>query len=414
MRRKLFSMSLTYKKYKRIFVIVCDSLGIGAEPDADKFFNAGHNDVGSNTYAHIAEKMGGLHVPTLESIGLGDLSEIKGVKKVAHPHAISTTMREESNGKDTMTGHWEMMGIKTVHPFKTFTDTGFPKELIDELEKRWGRKIIGNKAASGTEILKELGEEQTRDGSMIVYTSADSVLQVAANTATVPLEELYKDCEIAREICLRPEYRVGRIIARPYVGDKADNFKRITGERRDYALSPSGRTAMDDLKDAGYATEAVGKIGNIFNFVGITNTTHTNNDEEGMKVTTDMAKNKDFTGFCFVNLVEFDSEYGHRRNTIGYGQHIEEFDGWLRTFMDNMKDDDLVIVTADHGNDPTWWGTDHTRERVPFLAYSKSINNGQHIEERATFADIGATVLDNFNVKASPNEIGTPVLEVLK
>lgn len=404
----------SYKKFKRIFVIVADSLGIGAEPDADRFFNAGHNDVGSNTYVHIAEKMGGLHVPTLESLGLRDLADIKGVQKVAHPKSYATTLREESNGKDTMTGHWEMMGIKTVSPFITFTDTGFPKALIDELERRWGRKIIGNKAASGTEILVELGEQQTRDGSLIVYTSADSVLQVAANKSCVPLEELYRDCEIAREICLRPEYRVGRIIARPYVGTDKTNFKRITGERKDYALDPSGRTVLNDLQDAGYMTSAVGKIGNIFNFNGIEKTQHTSSDKEGMEVTTSYLDDFDFTGLCFVNLVEFDSEYGHRRNPIGYGKHIEEFDGWLKTFLDHMKENDLVIVTADHGNDPTWWGTDHTRERVPFLAYSPKFDKGRHIGERATFADIGASVLKNFGVKKSPDEIGTPVDELFE
>lgn len=401
---------MNYKKYKRIFVIVADSLGIGYEDDADKYFNAGQNDVGSNTYVHIAEKMGGLNIPTLESLGLGDLADIKGVKKVSHPNSIATTLTEASVGKDTMTGHWEMMGIKTTKPFITFTDTGFPQELISYLEKEWGRKIIGNKSASGTEILNELGEEQIRDGSLIVYTSADSVLQVAANVEHIPLEELYRDCEIAREKCKEEKYRVGRVIARPYIGEKAGHFKR-TSDRKDYALSPTGRTAMDDLKDKSYETRAVGKIGNIFNFEGITSSVHTDSDEHGMKISTEYLK-EDFTGLCFVNLVEFDSEYGHRRNPIGYGKHIEEFDKWLKVFIDNMNDDDLVIVTADHGNDPTWVGTDHTREKVPFLAYSKSIKEGRYIPERHSFGDIGMTILDNFEVEPSANLIGESVKEV--
>jgi phosphopentomutase len=394
-------------KYQRIFVIVADSLGIGAEPDA-----AEYGDAGSNTYVHIAEKMGGLKVPTLNSLGLADLADIKGTYKVSHPHAYCCRLKEASVGKDTMTGHWEMMGIKTLKPFKTFTDTGFPKELIQELEQKFGRKIIGNCAASGTEIIAKLGEEECRDGSLIVYTSADSVLQIAAHTDFVPLSELYRDCEIAREICNRPEYRLGRIIARPYIGHDHTDYKR-TPDRKDYALSPTGRTAMDDLKDAKLMTSCVGKIDNIFNHVGVTKTVHTVSDENGMQVTTDYAKSDNFTGLCFVNLVEFDSEYGHRRNVIGYGQHIEAFDGWLKTFMDAMRKDDLLIVTADHGNDPTWTGTDHTREKVPFLAYSPSLKGGKYLPERDSFADIGATVLANFGVQASPNEIGTPVKEIL-
>lgn len=395
-------------KFRRIFVIVCDSLGIGALDDAKKF-----GDVGTNTYVHIAEKCGGLNIPTLNSLGLHDLADIKGTTKVLHPHSFVTTLREKSNGKDTMTGHWEMMGILTTKPFKTFTDTGFPKELIDELEEKFGRKIIGNCAASGTQILVDLGEQQCKDGSLIVYTSADSVLQIAAHEEIVPLNELYRDCEIAREICNRPEYRLGRIIARPYLGTDKTNYKR-TPNRHDYALSPTGRTAMDDLKDNGFEVSCVGKIADIFNNCGVTKTVHTVSNSDGMTKTIDYVKNDDFTGLCFVNLVEFDSEYGHRRNPIGYGKAIETFDGELKTLMDNMREDDLVIITADHGNDPTHCGTDHTRERVPFLAYSKSFNTGVKIEERATFADIGATVLANFGVEKSKNEIGTPIYELLK
>lgn len=394
-------------KYRRIFIIVADSLGIGAEPDA-----ADYGDAGSNTYVHIAEKMGGLKVPTLNSLGLGDLAPIKGTFSVSHPHSVVTNMQEASVGKDTMTGHWEMMGIKTAKPFRTFTDTGFPQALIDELEQKFGRKIIGNRAASGTQILEELGEQECRDGSLIVYTSADSVLQIAAHEEYVPLSELYHDCEIAREICSRPEYRLGRIIARPYLGTDHTNYKR-TPNRHDYALSPTGRTALDDLKDAGFMTSCVGKIANIFNDQGVTKTVHTISDLDGMQITTGFAKNDNFTGLCFVNLVEFDSEYGHRRNVLGYGQHIQDFDGWLETFIEAMRNDDLLVVTADHGNDPTWTGTDHTRERVPFIAYSPLILQGKKIKERSSFADLGATVLANFGVEPSPDEIGTPVTEVL-
>lgn len=394
-------------KYQRIFVIVMDSAGIGALPDAEKF-----GDVGTNTFVHIAEKCGGLEIPTLNSLGLGDLAPVLGTTRVDHPQAIATTLKEASNGKDTMTGHWEMMGIKTEKPFKTFTDTGFPPELIAELSEKTGRKIIGNKAASGTEILVELGEEQMREGSLIVYTSADSVLQIAAHEAVIPVPELYRYCEIAREICNRPEYRLGRIIARPFIGTDKTNFKR-TPNRHDLALSPTGRTVMDDLKDNGFEVSCIGKISDIFNGVGVTRTVKTVSNSDGMAKTIDQVKNLNFTGLCFVNLVEFDSEYGHRRNPAGYGAAIETFDRELKDMLDVLRPDDLVIVTADHGNDPTHSGTDHTREKVPFLAYSKKLTAGRKIAERSSFADIGATVLANFDVKPSDGEIGTPIAELL-
>ena len=311
-----------------------------------------------------------------------------------------------------MTGHWEMMGILTTKPFKTFTDTGFPKELIDELEEKTGRKIIGNIAASGTEIIKQLGEEQMKTGALIVYTSADSVLQIAAHESIIPLNELYKDCEIARDICMRPEYLLGRIIARPYVGDNKDNFKR-TSNRHDYALSPTGTTAMNILKDAGYEVSCVGKINDIFNGAGVTRTQRTISNNDGMDKTIEEAK-KDYKGLCFVNLVEFDSEYGHRRNPIGYGKAIEDFDKKLKILLDTIKDDDLVMITADHGNDPTHTGSDHTREHVPLLCYSKSIVDGRQLNERNTFADIGATILENFGLKKASNMIGEPIEELLK
>lgn len=394
-------------KYKRIFVIVMDSAGIGAMKDADKF-----GDAGTNTWVHTSERCGGLDIPTLNALGIGDLGKVVGSSIVSHPHAYSLILNETSNGKDTMTGHWEMMGILTTKPFKTFTDTGFPQKLIDELEEKTGRKIIGNIAASGTEIIKQLGEEQMKTGALIVYTSADSVLQIAAHENIIPLAELYKDCEIARDICMRPEYLLGRIIARPYIGDNKDNFKR-TSNRHDYALSPTGTTAMNILKNAGYEVSCVGKINDIFNGAGVTRTQRTISNNDGMDKTIEEAK-KDYTGLCFVNLVEFDSEYGHRRNPIGYGKAIEDFDKKLKILLDTIKDDDLVMITADHGNDPTHTGTDHTREHVPLLCYSKSIVDGRQLNERNTFADIGATILENFGLKKASNMIGKPIEELLK
>lgn len=395
------------KKFKRIFVIVTDSVGIGEMPDANKF-----GDVGTNTFVHTAERCGGLNVPNMNSLGLGDLAPILGTSKVNHPNAYCMRLREASAGKDTMTGHWEMMGIYTTKPFQTFTDTGFPKSLIDALEKQTGHKIIGNKAASGTEILKELGEEQKRDNSLIVYTSADSVLQIAAHEEVTGVKELYRCCEIARELCMKPEYFVGRIIARPYIGTNKDNFKR-TPNRHDLAVSPSGTTTMDILKENNYMVSCVGKIGDIFNQVGVVKTQKTTSNIDGMNKTIDEAKNHDFEGLCYVNLVEFDSEYGHRRNPIGYGKCLEEFDVKLGELIKELHEDDLLMVTADHGNDPTHTGTDHTREKVPLLVYSKSFKNGKYLDERETFADIGATILKNFNLSKAPNQIGKPIEELL-
>lgn len=400
-------------KYKRIFVIVADSAGIGYEPDADKYFNGEANDVGSNTFVHISENMkGGLNVPTMNAMGLADLAPVVGATKVSHPHSYVARSREQSNGKDTMTGHWEMMGIYTTKPFMTFTDTGFPKELIDELEAKTGHKVIGNYSASGTEILKTLGEEQMRDNSLIVYTSADSVLQIAAHEEVTGVPELYRCCDIAREICMKPEWMVGRIIARPYLGDSPENFKR-TPNRHDIALKPGVPTVMNVLKDNGFMVDCVGKIGDIFDQYGVVKTQKTVSNEDGMDKTIGEAKNVDFTGLCFVNLVEFDSEFGHRRNVEGYGKALEAFDKRLGELLEVLHDDDLVIVTADHGNDPTWPGTDHTREKVPLLMYSKSIKNGTYLDERTSFADIGATILKNFGLEKPANLIGTPIEELL-
>jgi phosphopentomutase len=395
-------------KFKRVFVIVMDSVGIGAEPDAAKF-----GDEGTNTWVHTANACGGLKIPNINSLGLADLADVKGSSKVAHPHSFIQTLREKSNGKDTLTGHWEMMGILTPNPLITFTEHGFPKELIDELSVRTGRKIIGNYAESGTVILQQLGEQSMKEGSLIVYTSADSVLQIAAHVGVIPLDELYRDCEIAREITLRPEWRVGRVIARPFVGDNKDNFTR-TSDRRDYALSPSGKTAMDILTENKKEVLAIGKIHDIFNGCGCSESVHTVSNEDGMNRTIDIAQNRDFTGLCFVNLVEFDSLYGHRRNPLGYGKAIEAFDVQLGKLLPLMKDDDLLMITADHGNDPTYTGTDHTRERVPLFSYSPCYTKGRKIDETDTFAVIGSTILKNFGLKPSSNMIGYPIEELLK
>ena len=396
-------------RYKRIFVVVADSMGTGYMKDAKNF-----GDEGANTLLHIGEKMpNGLNVPTLNSLGLGDLDPIKGTQKVSHPQSFIAKANEVSNGKDTMTGHWEIMGINTQTPFKTFTDTGFPQELIDELEQKTGHKVIGNCAASGTEILERLGEQQCRDNSMIVYTSSDSVLQIAAHEEHFGLEELYRCCEIAREICMKPEWMVGRIIARPYIGTNKDNFKRVTGHRHDLALRPSAETVMNILQNNGFMTSCVGKIGDIFDQYGVVKTQKTVSNEDGMDKTIQEAKEHDFTGICFVNLVEFDSEYGHRRDPIGYGECIERFDKRVKELIPYLKEDDLLIITADHGNDPTWTGTDHTREKIPLIMYSKSIKNGGYLPERQSFADIGATILKNFEIEKPSYLLGNPIEELL-
>ena len=391
--------------FKRIFVIVADSLGCGTAPRSSEF-----GDFGANTIAHIAEHEGGIKLPVMESMGYGNITDILGVKKVDNPKGYYGKMDEASNGKDTMTGHWEMMGILTENPFKTFTDHGFPKELIDELEEKTGHKVIGNYAASGTEILKELGEEHIKTGAMIVYTSADSVLQIACHEEYFGLDELYRCCEIAREICMKPEWMVGRIIARPFLGKTKDTFKRTTN-RHDYALSPTSRTTLDELKDKGYSVVSIGKIKDIFNGCGITDAYKNLSNHNGMEHAFSVAK-QDFTGLVFSNLVDFDALYGHRRDPKGYHDAIEEFDRDLKTLMDLLNDDDLLMVTADHGNDPTWSGTDHTREYVPILVWGKKLKGG-NLGTRRSFADIGATIAENFNVKA-PEVIGKSFLSELK
>lgn len=389
--------------YKRIFCVVMDSVGCGTAP-----LSYLYGDDGANTIKHISYHENGISLPTLEKLGYGNLCEIKGVKPIAIKGYYGK-MDELSTGKDTMTGHWEMMGIKTTSPFMTFTDTGFPKKLIDELEEKTGHKVIGNYAASGTEILKELGEEHIKTGAMIVYTSADSVLQIACHEEYFGLEELYRCCKIAREICMKPEYMVGRIIARPFIGNTKDTFKRTTN-RHDYALSPSDATVLNYLKDNGYDVISIGKINDIFNTSGITEAYKTTSNHNGMEIAIELAK-KDFTGLCFSNLVDFDALYGHRRDSKGYKMSLEEFDNDLNLLIKSLNDDDLLIITADHGNDPTWKGTDHTREYVPLLVYSNNINAGS-LGTRSSFADIGATISENFNVKMP--KIGKSFLKELK
>lgn len=381
-----------------------DSLGTGAMPDSEKF-----GDVGVDTLGHIAEHMKEFHIPNLQKLGIANLRPLKGVAPVEAPTGRFTKFSEASNGKDTMTGHWEIMGIYTTKPFKTFTDHGFPKELIDELEKRTGHKVIGNKSASGTEIIEELGEEEINTGAMIVYTSADSVLQICGNEETFDLQNLYRCCEIAREITLKDEWRVGRVIARPYVGKKKGEFKR-TSNRHDYALKPTGPTVLNAMKDKGLDVIGVGKINDIFCGEGITETYHSTSSVNGMEQTIEISK-KDFHGLCFVNLVDFDALWGHRRNTEGYGHEIEKFDKNLGVLLEQLKKDDLLILTADHGNDPTYTGSDHTREYVPFIAYSEQMENGGELECENTFAVIGASIAENFDVDMPEGTIGHSILE---
>ena len=394
-------------RFNRVFVIVLDSLGIGPMADSARF-----DDAGADTLGHISETVEHLDIPNLQRLGLANLKPLKQVKPAEHPEGYFMAMNEASNGKDTMTGHWEMMGIRTDKPFITFTEHGFPKEWIDELEKRCGRKIIGNKAASGTEILEELGEQEVNEGKLIVYTSADSVLQICGNEETMGLETLYHYCEIARELTMRDEWRVGRVIARPYVGKKRGEFKR-TSNRHDYALKPTGPTALNALKDAGYDVISVGKINDIFVGEGITESNHSDSSVHGMQQTIDIAK-RDFKGLCFTNLVDFDALWGHRRNPVGYGEEIEKFDKKLGELLPLLREDDLLILTADHGNDPTYKGTDHTREQVPFIAYSPSDTESGKLDTSDTFAVIGATIADNFCVRMPEGTIGTSILDQIK
>lgn len=400
---------MTIKPFKRIHLIVMDSVGIGEAPDAASF-----NDVGADTLGHIAKEMKGLTMPNMEKLGYSNirgiigLEDLDGMKSVDQPQAFHGYMQEASVGKDTMTGHWEIMGLNINKPFKVYPE-GFPQSLIDELEERTGRKVLCNKPASGTQVIEDFGKEHMETGAIIVYTSADPVLQIAAHEDIVPLEELYKICEIAREITLKPEYLVGRVIARPFVGTPG-HFER-TSNRHDYALKPFGRTVMNELKDAGYDVIALGKISDIYNGEGVTEAIRTQDNDDGMDQLVNVLK-KDFQGISFLNLVDFDAKYGHRRDPIGYGEALEEFDRRLAEALDLMQEDDLLLITADHGNDPTFPGTDHTREFVPLIAYSPRLKEGKELPKTETFAAIGATIAENFGVKMP--EFGKSFLQLLK
>lgn len=394
---------MTNKPFNRIHLIVLDSVGIGEAPDAGDF-----GDTGSNTLGHIAETVGGLNMPNMEKLGLANIVPVQGLSAAESPAAYYGKLQEASVGKDTMTGHWEIMGLNIDTPFKVYPN-GFPAELIEQLEQKTGRKVIGNKPASGTEILDELGEEHMETGALIVYTSADPVLQIAAHEEVIPLEELYKICEIARELTLEPEFLVGRVIARPFLGEKKGAFKR-TSNRHDYALKPFERTVMNELKDQGKDVIAIGKINDIYNGEGVTESVRTKENMDGMDKMVQVLDGS-FNGLSFLNLVDFDALYGHRRDPQGYGEALEAFDARLPEVLEKLQQDDLLLITADHGNDPTFPGTDHTREFVPLLAFSPRFTGGNELETGKTFADIGATIAENFSV--SMPKFGTSFLSKL-
>lgn len=389
--------------FRRIALIVLDSVGIGEMPDAPQF-----GDAGSHTLGHISDRVAHFKLPNLQRFGLGNIAPLSKVAPADKPAASYGKMAEISVGKDTMTGHWEIMGLETTVPFQTYPD-GFPPELLNEFIERTGRGVIGNKPASGTEIMDELGEEHMKTGAWIVYTSADSVFQIAAHEGIAPLEELYEACHIARELTLRPEYTVGRVIARPFIGEPGA-FKR-TPNRHDYAVSPPEPTVMNKLTDMGLDSIAIGKINDIYSGQGVSRSYPTKSNADGIERTIEVLKS-DFHGLAFTNLVDFDSLYGHRRDVEGYAAALMEFDSKLPEIAALIGQDDLLIITADHGNDPVHPGTDHTREYVPLLVYSPSLSQASNLGIRATFADLGATVADNFG--AAPMAIGTSFLQELK
>ncbi|NLT47215.1 MAG: phosphopentomutase [Clostridiales bacterium] len=383
---------------KRVILIVLDSLGIGALPDAEKY-----GDRGANTLASIKKAKPDLSIPNLTKLGLGLIDGVEVLEKENEPLASYGRLAEMSKGKDTITGHWEIAGLYTPVPFKTFER--FPDEFMKAYEKAIGIGTLGNYAASGTEIIKDLGPEHKATGKPIVYTSADSVFQIAANTEVTPLEELYRYCEIAREM-LVGDLQVGRVIARPFI-EAGDQYVR-TSDRKDYAISPGGRTLLDMVKDAGKTVYAVGKISDIFNGQGVNVSVHTSSNSDGIDKTVQAMK-ADFEGLLFTNLVDFDSLFGHRRDGKGYGSALEEFDGRLPEIMETMKPDDVLIICADHGNDPGHSGWDHTREHVPALIYGKNIRSGVNLGTRSTFADLAATIADYLGVETT--SIGTSFLK---
>jgi len=381
-------------RFERICLIVLDSVGIGELPDAARF-----GDTGSHTLGHIAERKESFALPALQKLGLGNIAELRNVPPAATPEAYYGKMAEVSVGKDTMTGHWELMGLKVTIPFNVYPN-GFPEKLIRAFEEETGRKVIGNKPASGTVILDELGEEQMRTGAWIVYTSADSVFQLAAHEDVIPLEELYRACAIARRLTLQDEFAVGRVIARPYVGQPGA-FKR-TPNRHDYAVKPPEATVMNHVKDAGFDVIAIGKINDIYSGEGVTRALPTKSNEDGIAKTLETLRSS-FRGLAFTNLVDFDSLYGHRRDPQGYGKALEDFDARLPELQAALGPQDLLVLTADHGNDPIHAGTDHTREYVPVLLYSPSLREPASIGVRSTFADLGATIAENFGVASTGN-----------
>ena len=389
-------------KYKRIFLLICDSLGIGNGQDASSY-----DDEGANTLKHICDACNGLDIPNLEGLGLGNLGDFEGIYPLRSQLGYTLKLNELSSGKDTITGHFEMMGIHTKKPLITFTKTGFPDEFIKLFEAKTGRKCVGNKAASGTKIIEEYANHQEKTGDWIVYTSADSVFQIAANENIIPLQELYAACKIARELTMDPRWKVGRVIARPFIKNKDGSYTR-TSSRHDFALKPPAITVLDNLKNNNYDVIGIGKIADIFANQGITKDVKTTNNNDTMNKTIEIAKT-DFNGLCFVNLVDFDSIYGHRRDPIGYGKAIKEFDLQLEELMKYLKPDDLLMISSDHGNDPTFKGTDHTREQVPLIIYSKELIKPKQLPEMDSFAVIGATIADNFEVELP--EIGNSILD---
>lgn len=389
-------------KYKRIFLLICDSLGIGNGQDASSY-----DDEGANTLKHICDACNGLDIPNLEGLGLGNLGDFEGIYPLRSQLGYTLKLNELSSGKDTITGHFEMMGIHTKKPLITFTKTGFPDEFIKLFEAKTGRKCVGNKAASGTKIIEEYANHQEKTGDWIVYTSADSVFQIAANENIIPLQELYAACKIARELTMDPRWKVGRVIARPFIKNKDGSYTR-TSSRHDFALKPPAITVLDNLKNNNYDVIGIGKIADIFANQGITKDIKTTNNNDTMNKTIEIAKT-DFNGLCFVNLVDFDSNYGHRRDPIGYGKAIKEFDLQLEELMKYLKPDDLLMISSDHGNDPTFKGTDHTREQVPLIIYSKELIKPKQLPEMNSFAVIGATIADNFEVELP--EIGNSILD---
>lgn len=389
-------------KFNRIIVIVTDSVGAGDAPDAEKF-----GDKGADTYGHIDANVP-LNVPNLRRLGLG---------RVAHIHAEATyvvgsygLMQEISAGKDTTSGHWEFMGNPVENPFPTFPDA-FPPDLLKAFTEKTGYGYIGNEIASGTEIIERLGPEHFRTGLPIVYTSADSVFQIAAHNDVIPLEELYRICDITRrEVCVGP-YEVGRIIARPFVGTQG-HFVR-TGDRRDYSRLPKRKMVFSYLSEAGYAVVGVGKIGDIYAHIGLTESYHTANNHEDMEaLRTQLAAHRKDKGLLMANFVDFDSMYGHRRNVKGYADCLETFDQELGQLLTEIHDDELLVITSDHGNDPTWHGTDHTRERVPLLVYSPALKASVDLGIRQTYADLGMSIMDNFGLTGL--EFGTSFLSELR